>query len=123
VCCGFPVPLRGSFLQVRCVGKVVADRGELDSDEARQFFTKFGVRLTLTTAYNLEANGKIERNHGPIVKALVKACDGRMKLWPQMLPYALWADRTTHSTVTGYMPAKLMTRKILVMPVESSIMT
>ena len=111
------------FCRYGCVGQVVADRGELDSDEARQFFTKFGVRLTLTTAYNPEANGKIERGHGPIVKALVKACDGRTKLWPQMLPYALWADRTTHSTVTGYMPAELMIGQIPVMPVESSIMT
>jgi hypothetical protein len=102
---------------------VVADRGELDSDEARQFFTKFGVWLTLITAYNPKANGKIERGHGPIVKALVKACDGRTKLWPQMLPYALWADRATHITVTGYMPAELMTGQIPVMPVESSIMT
>jgi hypothetical protein len=102
---------------------VVADRGELDSDEARQFFTKFRVQLTLTTAYNLKANGKIERGHGPILKALVKACDRRMKLWPQMLPYALWVDRTTHSTVTGYMPAELMTEQIPMMPVESSIVT
>ena len=67
------------------------------------------VRLTLTTAYNPEANGKIERGHSPIVKALVKACDGRVKDCPQMLPYALWADRTTHSSVIGYMPTELMT--------------
>ena len=44
------------------------------------------------------------------MKALAKACDGRVKDWPQMLPYALWADRTTHSSVTGYMPAELMNR-------------
>ena len=29
-------------------------------------------------AYNPEANGKIERGHGPIVKALAKACKGRV---------------------------------------------
>ena len=54
------------------MGQVVADRGELDSKEAREFFGKHGVLLTLTTAYNPEANGKIERGHSPIVKALVK---------------------------------------------------
>ena len=64
------------FCRYGCIGQVVADRGELDSDEAREFFGKHGVRLTLTTAYNPEANGKIERGHSPIVKALVKACDG-----------------------------------------------
>ena len=88
---------------------MIADRGEHDSDKAREFFAKHGVRLTLTTTYNPEANGKIERGHSPIIKALAKACDGRVKDWPQMLPYALWADWTTHSSVTDYMPAKLMT--------------
>jgi hypothetical protein len=83
-----------------CVGQVIADHGELDSNEEREFFAKLGVRLTLTTAYNPKENEKIEQGHSPIVKALVKACDGRLRLWPQMLPYALWADRTTHSSVT-----------------------
>ena len=49
------------FCKCGCVGQVIADRGELDSDKAREFFTKHGVRLTLTTAYNPEANEKIER--------------------------------------------------------------
>jgi hypothetical protein len=29
-----------------------------------------------TSAYNPEANGKIERGHSPIVKALIKSYDG-----------------------------------------------
>ena len=111
------------FCRYGCVGQVIADRGELDSDKARGFFATHGVRLTLTTAYNPEANGKIERGHSLIVKALAKACDGRVKDWPQMLPYALWADRTTHSSVTGYMPAELMTGQAPVMPTETAIAT
>ena len=51
------------------------------------------------------------------MKALVKACDGRVKDW------ALWADRTTHSSVTGYMPAELMTEQAPVMPTETTIAT
>ena len=43
-----------------CSTKVVADRGELDSNEAEQFFSRMGIRLSLTTAYNHEANGKAE---------------------------------------------------------------
>ena len=50
----------------------------------------------------------MEHGHGPIVKALVRACGGQVGNWPRLLPYALWADRTTHSSVTGYMPAELM---------------
>ena len=87
-----------------CIGKVTADRGELDAAEAREFFDRIGVKLALTTAYNPEGNGKSERGHSPIVKALAKACRGNVKEWPRFLPYALWADRMTHN-VTKYMPA------------------
>ena len=91
-----------------CVGKIMADRGELDAEEAEELFDRLGVKLSLTTAYNPEANGKIERGHRPIVKAIVHACEGRVGDWPRLLPYALWVDRTTHSSVTGYMPTELM---------------
>jgi hypothetical protein len=40
-----------------------------------------------------------------------------------MLPYALWADRTTHSFVTGYIPCELMTGQALVMPAGRAIAT
>ena len=82
-----------------------------------------GSWRTLTTAYNLEANEKIEQGHSPIVKALAKACDGRVMDWPQKLPYALWADRMTHSSVTCYMPTELMTGQAPVMPMETAIAT
>jgi transposase InsO family protein len=47
--------------------KIVADRGELDAQEAEELFDRLGVKLSLTTAYNPEANGKVERGHEPIV--------------------------------------------------------
>jgi hypothetical protein len=69
-------------------------------------------------AYNPEANEKVERGHGPIVKALVKACHGKIGEWPRLLPFALWSDRTTHSTVTGYMPVELIFGQKPIMLVE-----
>ena len=53
--------------------------------------------------------------------AIVRACDGRVGNWPRLLPYALWADKTTHSSVTGFMPAELMDGQKLVMPIEETI--
>jgi hypothetical protein len=104
-----------------CVSKIVADRGELDAQEAEELFDRLGVKLSLTMAYNPEANGKVERGHGPIVKALVRACEGQVGNWPRLLPYALWADQTTHSLVIGFMPAELMYGQKLVMPTERTI--
>ena len=89
--------------------------------EAEELFGRLGVKLSLTTAYNSEANGKVEHGHGPIVKALVRACEGQVGNWPQLLPYALWSDRTTQSSVTGFMPVELMYGQKLIMPMERTI--
>jgi hypothetical protein len=104
-----------------CVGKIVADRGELDAQEAEELFDWIGVKLSLTTVYNPEANRKVECGHGPIVKALVRACESQVGNWPRLLPYALWADRTMHSSVTGFMPAELMYGQKPIMPTEHTI--
>lgn len=115
--------LEDIFSRYGSIGRMRADRGELDANEAREFFNRYGVQLRLTTAYNPEANGKIERGHPPIIHALVKGCKGKPSLWPKLLPFALWADRTTHSTVTGYMPVELMHGQKPLMPGEQSVPT
>ena len=40
------------------------------SGEKSELFDRLGVKLSLTTAYNPEANGKVERGHGPIAKSV-----------------------------------------------------
>ena len=90
--------LEDVICRYRCVGNIVADKGELNAHEAIEIFERLGVKLSLAISYNLEENGNIERRHGPIVKAIVRACDGRVRNWPRLLPYALWANRTTHSS-------------------------
>jgi hypothetical protein len=71
--------LEDIFNRYGTIGKMRADRGELDAVEARNFFERHGVRLRLTIAYNPEANGKSERGHPLIINALVKACKGKPK--------------------------------------------
>ena len=44
--------------------------GKLNYVEVREFFDKIGIRLSLMTTYNPEANGKIERGDGPILRPL-----------------------------------------------------
>ena len=46
-----------------CVGKIVAYQGELDAPEAEELFGRLGVKLSLITTYNLEANGKVDCGH------------------------------------------------------------
>ena len=98
-----------------------ADRGELNAHEAIDFFRRLRVKLKLTTAYNPEGNGKIERGHPVIVNALIKSCDGNIYWWPNKLPLALLADRITCSSVTGITPAELISGHTPLMPVEEEV--
>ena len=79
--------------------------------------------MSLTTIYNPEANGKIERGNVPIIKALAKACRCQVSNWPKVLPFALWADKTTHSFVTRYMPIHVMIGQKPIMSIEEKITT
>ena len=63
-----------------CVRKVVENRGELNANEARELFNRLGVKISLTTTYNMKANEKIERGHTFIVHTRSGIC---------LLPYTL----------------------------------
>ena len=55
----------------------MVDRGEMDAQEAEELFDRLGVKLSLTKAYNPEANRKVECGHRTIVKALVRALEAK----------------------------------------------
>ena len=115
--------LEDIFSYYKSIGQMRVDRKELDVVDARNFFQGYGVKFKLTTSYNLETNDKSERDPSPIIHALVKACKGKTNLWPRLLPFALWTDKTTHSSITGYMPIELMHGHKPIMPEEESIPT
>ena len=135
-CCGYPearalrtkrVPgicrfiLEDIIARYGAPSSIRADNGELDAQEARSFFARVGVDLSLTTAYNPEANGRSERGHAPIVSAIIKACDGSLGSWPSLLPMALWADRSAISRTTGFAPAELMYGFVPTSPIETTV--
>ena len=105
------------------IGELRADNGELNAEEARTFFDRLKIPLKLTTTYNPEANGKSERGHQPLIAALAKACDGDLKQWGKLLPFALWADRMSVSRTTGYSPSKMMFGAQLPTPQDLSYVT
>jgi hypothetical protein len=72
-----------------CIGKIMADRRELDAKEAHEFFGKSRIKLSLTMAYNLEANDNSKWEYSPIAKTLMKACNGKVSYWTRLLPFAL----------------------------------
>ena len=102
-------------------GKDSGKQRELNAHESMEVFEWLGVKLSLTTAYNREANENIERGHEAIVKSIVRAYDGQVGNLLLLLPHALCDDRITHSSVTGFMLAKLMYKQKSMIPIEDTI--
>ena len=44
--------IKDVICRYRCVGKIVANRGELDAQEAEELFDRLRVKFSLTTTYN-----------------------------------------------------------------------
>ncbi|OLY78994.1 Retrovirus-related Pol polyprotein from transposon 412, partial [Smittium mucronatum] len=101
------------------VGKFVADRGELKSNEIIQSAKRYGVNISFTTSYHPQSNGMVERGHAPLVNALSKYCANKPGNWPKKLSLALWADRVTVKRTTGMPPYKLVYGQDAILPIEN----
>jgi hypothetical protein len=66
--------------------------------------SRYGIHHIRILAYNLRANGIVERQHRTIRDLLVKACNSDASWWPTVAPFIFWADRATTCKATGYSP-------------------
>ncbi|KAG5458929.1 MAG: ribonuclease H-like domain-containing protein [Olpidium bornovanus] len=105
-----------------CADILRGDGGELNETGIKDFLRRYGIKLHLTTPYNPGANGKVERGHRSLLGILRKSCNSHLRDWARKLPLALWADRTTVSRSTGYMPAELLTGTRPSFPVDMDML-
>ncbi|OMJ15154.1 Retrovirus-related Pol polyprotein from transposon, partial [Smittium culicis] len=105
------------------VNKLVADRGEVNSNLIKDLAKKYGLKLSFTTSYHPQTNGMVERGHVPLVSSLSKYCGRNPSQWPKYLHLALWADRITAKRTTGEAQYKLVYGQDCVLPIESEYET
>ena len=79
---------------------------------------KYGIMGIQISAYNSQANGKIERGHWDLRQILVKACDRDLSKWYWYLPFALWAERITTRKGMGCSPFFTVTGAHPVIPLD-----
>ncbi|KAK6206862.1 putative gag-pol poly protein [Colletotrichum tabaci] len=100
-------------------GTIIVDGGPENKGHVIAFNNKYGMRRMVTSAYNPQANGTIETGHRPIAKALsVWTNEGERDPRP-FLHTALFADRTSVRSATGYSPFYLNHGYDPVTPIET----
>ena len=79
---------------------------------------KYKVPIIHMTAYNPEANGKVECGHGVWIESMWRVLKGKTDEWPSLMGYALWADWVTTKKTMGYSPYFLLYGQYLLMPFD-----
>uniref|UniRef100_D8QG38 Integrase catalytic domain-containing protein n=1 Tax=Schizophyllum commune (strain H4-8 / FGSC 9210) TaxID=578458 RepID=D8QG38_SCHCM len=79
---------------------------------------EYGVKHVRISAYNSQANGKVEQVHWDIRQSLAKACGGQLNKWFHYLHFVWWADRVTIRKRLGVSPYFLVTGAHPILPLD-----
>jgi hypothetical protein len=96
------------YCRYGCPIHVTTDNGSEVEGAFKLLMARLRIPQIQISPYNKHANGVVERGHFTMREALVKACGGKISQWPTLLPAAVFADRVTVSSVTGYSPFELL---------------
>jgi len=85
--------------------EILSDRGpNYRAEELRAYLRLQGVHHKMTSAYHPRTNGAIETSHGPVKKALKKACGDLEERWDEYLPMVMFHINRRRNLATGYSP-------------------
>lgn len=106
-----------------CIKEIVTDNGPAIKKALVYIEEKYGITGILITAYNKQANGKVERGHWDIRQSLFKVCRGNPERWPEYLHEVLWAERITIKRSIGTSPFQAVTGCEPIMPMDLEELT
>ncbi|CAL2230563.1 unnamed protein product [Prunus armeniaca] len=108
ICCRFGIPYA-----------IVTDNGrQFDLEVFREFCTRLKINLFFASSAHPQSNGQVEAMNKIVKKLLKRQLDKAKGAWPEKLPEALWAIRTSYRTATGETPFSMAFGSEAVVPVE-----
>ncbi|SJL01197.1 uncharacterized protein ARMOST_04515 [Armillaria ostoyae] len=101
------------YCRYGAIGQIVTDNGLEVKEAFKRLTRRLNVPHVWISPYNKRAGGVVERGHFILREAIVKAypkrkTDGQIKNWPDYIDAAVFADRVTTSSVTGFSPYFLL---------------
>lgn len=100
-----------------CLVEIVTDNGK-PFIGALEYLKKWGIKGIRISAYNKQAQGKVERPHGDIRQSLYKATEGFISKWFYFFHHVMWADRITVRRGTGCSPFFMTTGAHPILPLD-----
>jgi transposase InsO family protein len=97
---------------------ITTDNGSEFKAAFNKMCRQYGLPQIRISPYNSQANGVVERGHFVLREAIVRACEGDLKEWSLALPAALFADRITVKSTTGYSPYQLLYGTDPILPLD-----
>ncbi|KAI5328567.1 hypothetical protein L3X38_027964 [Prunus dulcis] len=90
ICCRFGIPYA-----------IITDNGrQFDSELFRQFCIRLKINLFFASPAHPQSNGQVEAINKIVKKLLKRQLDKAKGAWPEKLPEALWAIRTSYRTAS-----------------------
>lgn len=86
------------------IGSITTDNGPETKGATEELLRRYNIPQIRISPYNSRANGVVERGHFIIREAIVKACKGNIKQWPDFVDQAFFADKITTRKATGFSP-------------------
>ena len=102
-------------------GRLVVDGGSEFKKEVIEILRKYGIKRVQISAYNAQANGKVEGGHKPILNALMALTEGGKLKWPRYLHLVLLAERTSVHGPTGHTPFYMVYGREAVLPLTTTL--
>jgi hypothetical protein len=86
------------------VMQVTTDNGSEVKEAFEILMKTLGVPHVKISPYNSRGNGVVERGHFILRESIIKACEGKINIWPLKVAPAVFADRVTVRRATGQSP-------------------
>lgn len=97
------------YCRYGAVGHIVTDNGsEFIGEAFTILMDRYSIPRVRISTYNSKANGVVERGHFIIRESIIKACEGNLNRWPDLVQLAFFTDRITTSAATGFSPYYLL---------------
>ncbi|CAL9020937.1 unnamed protein product [Prunus brigantina] len=108
ICCRFCIPYA-----------IIIDNGkQFDSELFKQFCIRLKIKLFFASPAHPQSNDQVEAINKIIKKLLKRQLNNAKGAWPEKLPEALWAIRTSFRTSIGETPFSLDFGSKAVVPIE-----